>query len=160
MKRLLVIAAGLCAVLLLSAGAYFTDRVEVPESMIRAASVDISAEPTRAALSIDGLAPGLTATRTVNVLNEGDLPVDVVMTCAKKAGITAFWNSLTCRVSCDGGVLYDGLLAEMRTEPMPMQACSTAPVRFAVSMPATATNDMAGDYVKVSVYFDAEQAHP
>lgn len=161
MKRaLLTCVAALAAMLLLSAGAYFTDRAEMPDNLIESGTVEVSTEPTSAGLSIGTLAPGCTTTRTVNVLNEGDLPVNVVLSCAKKAGITDFFNALTCRVSTDSGVIYDGPMGGMVTAATPMAANSSMPVRFAVSMPATATNDLAGDYAKVSVYVDAEQSHP
>lgn len=151
----------LVALLLLSvgAGAYFTGQAQVPENLIRAGEVAVSAEPTAAALSIDALAPGSTVMRPLTVANDGNLPVNVTVTAAKKAGITDFYNALTCRVTCDGQLLYDGSLAALRTSALPLAAGRRAEVRFAVGLPAEAGNDLAGDYCKITVYVDAEQAH-
>ncbi|MDI6712723.1 MAG: TasA family protein [Anaerosomatales bacterium] len=162
MKRTIVMAA--CAVLaglacLGGAGAFFTSRAEVPDNVIRAGTVAVSTEPTSAALTIDALAPGGMCERTVAVANTGTLPSTVVVTCAKKAGITDFYNALTCDVSVDGVPVYTGPLAELRTVPFEIAPGARARMTFAVGLPATAGNDLAGDYVKLSLYFDAEQVH-
>jgi predicted ribosomally synthesized peptide with SipW-like signal peptide len=159
MKRLLVTAAILTAVL--SAGgarAYFTAQTEVKDNVITAGTVAVSVEPTEAALSIAPIAPGETVIRTVEVKNTGVLAFDAVTTVAKKAGYTDLWNALTCSVTADGGVLYEGPLAAMRTRPLRVAAGSTAQVTYAISLPATAGNDLQGDYIRASLYVDAEQA--
>jgi hypothetical protein len=160
MKRILYSLVG--AVLALTvgfAGAYFTARVEVADSMIRGGTVQISAEPTSAALSIESLAPGTTATKPLTVRNDGNLPVNVVVTAAKKAGITDFYDALTCRVTSDGALLYEGPMSTLKSVPLGLPVGGSAPLQFAVSLPETAGNDLAADYAKVSVYIDAEQAH-
>ncbi|MCX8007428.1 MAG: CalY family protein [Coriobacteriia bacterium] len=151
-----LLAAGAC---LAGAGAFFTGRAEVPENVIRAGTVAVSTEPTSAALSIDALAPGATCERTVSVLNSGTLPSTVVVTCAKKAGITDFYNALTCTVAADGVPVYSGPLAQLRTTPFEVAPGARARMAFTVGLPAAAGNDLAGDYVKLSLYFDAEQVH-
>ena len=158
-KIVLVIAALAAALMFGAAGAYFTGQAQVPENVIRAGAVAISTEPTSSALMIDALAPGTTATKTVNVVNSGDLPVNAIVTVAKKAGITEFYDALTCRVSADGVALYDGPLASMRTEPLALAAGSRAQIQFAVSIPAASGNELASDYAKLTIYIDAEQAH-
>lgn len=161
MKRILyllacVVMAGAVGV----AGAYFTARVEVADSVIRAGTVAVSAEPTSAALAVDSLAPGTTQTRPLTVVNSGSLPVTVIVTAAKKAGITAFYDALTCRATTtEGDLLYEGPLSGLRTTPLPLAAGSRAQLQFAVGLPDTIGNDSAGDYAKVSLYVDAEQAH-
>ncbi|MCL4079255.1 CalY family protein [Coriobacteriia bacterium Es71-Z0120] len=162
MKRRIVVAA--CAVALGfaclgGAGAFFTGRAEVPENVIRAGAVAVSAEPTSAALSIDALAPGGSCERVVTVANTGSLPSTVVVTGAKKAGITDFYNALTCEVTADGVPVYSGPLAELRTVPFEIAPGARARMTFAVGLPASAGNDLAGDYVKLTLYFDAEQVH-
>lgn len=145
------------AVVVGTAGAYFTGQVQVPENVIRAGSVAMSAEPTSAALSIDALAPGATRTRYLTVLNDGSLPVSVVVTGAKKAGYTAFYEALSCRVTWDAQVLYEGPMSAMRTSPVRLAPGSRARLTVAVSLPETAGNDLMGDYVKLTLYANAEQ---
>ncbi|MBN1193476.1 MAG: hypothetical protein JXA36_07295 [Coriobacteriia bacterium] len=158
MKRLLVYAALVAA--LVSAGgarAYFTAQTEMKDSVITAGSVAVSVEPTSAALTIDALAPGETVSRTLEVRNTGTLGFDAITTAAKKAGITDFWNALQCRASCEGVELYNGPLSTMRTAPVRVPTGGTARVTYAISLPPDAGNDLQGDYVKASVYIDAEQ---
>lgn len=160
MKRVLVYAAILAAILSFGgARAYFTAQTEVKDSVITAGTVAISTEPTSAPLTIDALAPGETVSRTIDVMNSGTLAVDVITTAAKKAGITDFWNTLQCRATCDGVELYSGPLAAMRTVPVHLGAGGTARVTYAVTLPADADNDLQGDYVRASIYLDAEQSH-
>lgn len=158
MKRVLLYAAVLAAVLSVGgARAYFTAQTEVKDSVITAGTVEISTEPTSAPLTIDALAPGATVSRTLEVRNTGSLDVEAITTAAKKAGITDFWNALQCRVTCGGVELYVGPLASMRTTPVRIAAGGSAVLTYAVSLPAEAGNDLQGDYVKASVYIDAEQ---
>lgn len=160
MRRILVYAAVVAAVLSVGgARAYFTAQTEVKDSIITAGTVEISTEPTSAPLTIDALAPGETISRTLEVRNTGSLGVDAITTAAKKAGITDFWNALQCRVSCGGTELYAGPLATMRTSPVRIGAGGSAVLTYAISLPADAGNDLQGDYVKASVYIDAEQTH-
>ncbi len=160
MKRILMLL--LCAGLAMGAGvagAFFTARTEVPDSVIHAGTVGISAEPTSAALAIDALAPGMTVNKPLTVLNDGNLPVTVVVTGAKKAGITDFYNALTCRATCDGTVLYEGPISALRTSPLALAPGARTQLQFGVGLPAEAGNDLVGDYVKFSLYVDAEQQH-
>lgn len=157
-----VLATAIGALLALSigaAGAYFTAQVQVPDSVIRGGVVEVSAEPTSAPLSIDALAPGATATRPMTVLNSGTLSEDIVVSASKKAGITEFYEALTCRVTCSGVELYSGPLATMRTAPLRLAPGARGELRFEVGLPADAGNTLADDYVKLSLYVDAEQAH-
>jgi hypothetical protein len=157
-----VLQAGVGALVALSigaAGAYFTAQVQVPDSVVRAGQVAVSTEPTSAPLSIDSLAPGAIAVRPLSVLNDGTLPTDITVTAAKKAGITDFYNALTCRVTCGGLELYNGTLSAMRTTPLRLAPGARGELRFEVGLPADAGNDLAEDYTKLSLYVDAEQAH-
>lgn len=158
-KTLYALSGALIALSIGAAGAYFTAQVQIPESIIRAGSVAISAEPTSSPLSIAALAPGTEVSRSLTVVNDGTMPVEAVISSSKKAGITAFWEALTCRATCDGKVLYDGPLSSMKTAPLAMGTQGRKEVRFLVGLPASAGNDLSKDYVKVSLYVDAEQAH-
>ncbi len=158
-KILYAMLGALAAVSIGAAGAYFTTQVQVPDSIIRAGHVAISTEPTSAPLSLDTLAPGTTSIRSLSVQNTGSLPVDIIVTAAKKAGITDFYNALTCRVSTGEAQLYDGPLSAMQTTPIRLNAGTRGDLRFEVGLPATAGNDLANDYAKVSLYIDAEQSH-
>lgn len=158
MKRLVFVALVLTGGLMVgAAGAYFTAQAQVPDNVIKAGSLSVSTEPTSAAISIDSLAPGAVAVRPVSVVNDGVLPERFVVTAAKKAGITEFYDALTCRVTSDGTVLYDGALSALRTVPVMLAPASRAQLDFAVGLPATAGNELAGDYAKLTLYVDAEQ---
>lgn len=160
LRKILATATG--AVLAMSLGAaaaYFTAQVQVPDSVIKAGAVAVSTEPTVAPLSIDALAPGVSVTRPLAVVNSGSLPCDIVVTSSKKAGITEFYESLECTVSCAGTQLYAGSLQALRTQALRMSPGARCDLRFDVGMPASVTNSLAEDYAKLSLYIDAEQAH-
>lgn len=160
LKRILIAVTGAVAALSIgAAGAYFTAQIQVPDSVIRGGSVEVSAEPTSAPLAIESLAPGETVSRTLTVVNDGTLAADVIVTPAKKAGITAFYEALTCRVTCGGAQLYDGPLSTMKTTAVRLAADARGEMRFDVGLPADAGNELADDYAKVTLYVDAEQAH-
>ncbi len=160
MRRILYLLVGACLALGVGlAGAYFTSRAEVPDSTIRAGSVKVSAEPTSAALSIDALAPGVAVARPLVVVNDGNLPVNVVVTAAKKSGITDFYNALTCTATIDGAPLYEGPLSALRTAPLAIPSGGRAQLQFAVGLPESVGNDLASGYAKLSLYVDAEQVH-
>jgi predicted ribosomally synthesized peptide with SipW-like signal peptide len=160
MKRLLVYVAVATALLSIGgASAYFTAQTEVKDSVITAGTLGVSAEPTSAALSIGSIAPGETVVRILTVNNTGSLSFDAVTTAAKKAGYTDLWNALTCTVTSNGVLLYEGPLATLRTEPLRVGPGQEALLSYAVSLPAEAGNDLQGDYVKLSVYVNAEQSH-
>ena len=92
-------------------------------------------------------------------MNDGSLPVDVVVTPSKKAGITAFYESLTCTVTSGNVPLYAGPFSQMKTQALRMSPGARGDMRFEVGLPPDAGNDLSEDYVKVSLYVDAEQAH-
>jgi predicted ribosomally synthesized peptide with SipW-like signal peptide len=159
MKRVLIVAGMVAAVL--SAGgarAYFTAQTEIKDNVITAGTVAVAVEPAEAALSVGPVAPGEAVTRTVEVKNTGVLAFDAVTTVAKKAGYTDLWNTLTCRVTCAGVQLYDGPLAALRSKPLRVAPGQAAQIEYAIGLPATAGNDLQGDYVRASLYVDAEQA--
>ncbi len=159
-RKVVLFVIGCYAVLTLgAAGAYFTSQSQTAENVVRAGTVAISTEPTASAINIDALAPGATITQPMTVVNNGNLPVSVVVTAAKKAGITVFYEALTCRVIADGAALYDGPLSALRTAPLNMSPGSRAQFQFAVGLPATAGNELAGDYAKLTLYVDAEQVN-
>ena len=158
MKRLLTYAALIATMLSIGgARAYFTAQTEVKDNIITAGSMSMSVEPTSAALSIEGLAPGETVSKTIEVRNTGTLDCEAVTSAAKKAGITDLWTTLQCRAVCDGVELYNGPLSALKTGPVRIDAGGSTRITYSVGLPATAGNDLQGDYVKASVYVDAEQ---
>jgi len=160
MKKIVMFVVACYAVLTVgAAGAYFTSQSQTAENIIKAGSVAISTEPTSAALNIETMAPGATITQPMTVVNNGNLPVSVVVTAAKKAGITEFYEALTCRVIADGVAVYDGRLSALRTTPLQMSPGTRTQLQFAVGLPATAGNELAGDYAKLTLYVDAEQVN-
>jgi len=156
-KALFVTAALFAALSIGTAGAYFTAQAQVPENVIRAGTFAVSTEPTSSALSIDALAPGATVSKPLVVVNDGVLPAQCVITGAKKAGITEFWEALEVRATCEGTVLYQGSMAALRTSPLTLAPGTRKQVDFAVSLPTTAGNELLGDYAKLTLYVDAEQ---
>jgi hypothetical protein len=160
MKRFILLVLAICvAACAGSAGAYFTGRGEVAENMIRAGGVAVSCEPTSAAISIESVAPGTVTERTQTVMNAGSLPASFVVTGAKKAGITEFYNALTCQVAADGAVVYNGPLNALKTSPFELAPGARAKLTFGLGLPASAGNELTGDYVKMTFYVDAEQVH-
>jgi len=158
-KLLTTLTGALLALSLGAAGAYFTAQLQVPDSVIRGGTVAISSEPTSAPLSVDSLAPGTSAVRPMTVVNDGTLPADVIVTPSKKAGITEFYESLNCTVTCGGVELYGGPMSTMKTAPLRLAPGARGEMRFEVGLPAEAGNALASDYVRLSLYVDAEQAH-
>ena len=160
LKRVLFSIVGAVTALSIgAAGAYFTSQVRVSDSIIRAGAVAVSTVPTTAPLSIDALAPGETAVRPLAIVNDGSLPSDVVVTAKKVSGITDFFNALTVRVSCNDAELYNGLLSGLKSEPVRLDPGARGDLRFEIGLPAEASNTLASDYTKVSLYVDSEQAH-
>ena len=162
MKRILLALFGtVVAAAMLGAGmtgAYLTGQAQVADNIVKAGTVAVSTEPTTAALSVEALAPGSQAQRTLTVVNDGNLPVSVVCTASKKAGITALWEALTVRATDGtGAVLYDGPMSGLSTAPLRLEKGARTQIGFALALPATAGNDLAGDYTKFSVVVDAEQ---
>jgi hypothetical protein len=140
------------------AGAYFTAQTSVPENVISAGTVAVTATPDTGAISMENLAPGEPSSRVLTVTNTGSLPVDVSVTEAKRAGITEFYNALTCVVSSAGQPVYQGAMAGMQTAPVRLAPGQSAELEFAVTIPAEAPNTLKGDYVKLTLYVDAAQA--
>jgi len=158
-KLVTTLVGALLALSVGAAGAYFTAQVQVADSVIRGGSVAVSTEPTTAPLSIDALAPGTSAMRPMTIVNDGSLPADIVVTASKKAGITEFYEALTCRATCGGVELYNGPLSSMRTAAIRLAPGARSEIRYDVGLPADAGNALASDYAKLSLYVDAEQAH-
>jgi predicted ribosomally synthesized peptide with SipW-like signal peptide len=158
MKKVLFVMAALVAALAVgTAGAYFTAQAQVPENVIRAGTFAISTEPTSSAISIDALAPGVSVTKPLVVVNDGVLPAQFVITAAKKAGITEFYDALTVRVTSEGASLYEGTMAALRTTPLTVAPGARKQIDFSVALPTTAGNELSGDYAKLTLYVDAEQ---
>lgn len=160
MKRSIAFVAGVAVALCIgTAGAYFTGEAQVAENVIRAGNVSVSCEPTQSALSIDPLAPGVASARVMTVRNDGTLPQTVVVTGAKKLGITAFYEALQVTVTHEGVVVYRGALSAMRTLPVDVGVGKSEVFTFTVELPPDCDPDLAGDYVKLTLYVDAEQSH-
>lgn len=158
MKRAVLLA---CALALAGsvgfAAAYFTAQVSVPDNVIRAGTVAVTAAPVSEAISMENLAPGQGQSRVLTVTNTGSLPVDVSVTEARRAGITEFYQALRCAASSGGQALYDGALAGMATAPVRIAPGQSAEIEFAVLIPAEAENSLIGDYVRLTLYVNASQ---
>ncbi len=160
MNRVLALAAVVAVVLSVGgARAYFTAETEVRDNVITAGTVAVSVEPSAAALSMDPVAPGQTTTRTVSVTNTGLLPVDAVTTMEKKAGYVALWNVMGCRVVCEGTELYAGPASAMRTAAVRIDPGVTKVLEYGITLSPECDNDVQGDYVRTTLYVNAEQAY-
>ncbi|GAB4280565.1 MAG: hypothetical protein Kow0056_15130 [Coriobacteriia bacterium] len=162
MKRYLLVLLGAAALAacVTQAGAYFTARTSVADNVVTAGTVEVSAEPTSSALSVPLIAPGQTVSKTLTVRNDGNLDSSVVITAAKKAGYTDMYESLALRVVKGSESLYEGGLANLRTAPFVVAAGSATDLEFELSLPASADDSLQGDYVRFTLYVDAEQVHP
>ena len=158
-RALFTLGGALAALAVGAAGAYFTATVQAPDSMIRAGAVAISTLPTSAPLAIDALAPGTSASRPMSVVNDGSLGSDIIVTAKKVSGVTDFYNSLDCTVTCGETTLYAGPFSAMRTLPLRLAPGARGELRFEVGLPDDVGNTLASSYTKVSLYIDAEQAH-
>jgi len=159
-KRIIVLALGCLAMLSVgAAGAYFTAQAQVPENVIKAGSVAISTEATTAAISVDSLAPGCVATKTLTVTNDGALPSSVVVSAQKKAGYTDMYEALTCRVATADGEVYDGPMSALKTQAVRIDPGQHVEFQFGMGLPAATSNSLAGEYAKLTLYIDAEQVH-
>jgi hypothetical protein len=158
-KVLFSLVGALAALAVGAAGAYFTAQITVPDSMIRAGSVAISSLPTSSPLAIEALAPGVAAIRPMQVVNDGALACDIVVTAKKTSGITDFFNALECTVTCGDAPLYAGPFSALRTAPVRLAPGARGDLRFEVGLPSDASNALASGYTKVALYVDAEQAH-
>ncbi len=159
MKRIvLLICVALCASGIGFAGAYFTAQQSIPDNVIRAGTVAVAAAPASEAISMENLAPGTPQSRTLSATNTGSLPVAVSVTGAKSAGITAFYNVLECTVTAGGTAVYNGLLSELATTPVPLAPGESTELEFAVLIPPDAPNSLAADYVRLTLYVNAEQS--
>lgn len=160
MKKVIAFLAGsMLALCVVSAGAYFTGETQVAENIIRAGTVEVSCEPTESALSIDSLAPGAPQSKVLSVHNDGTLAQTVVVTGAKKMGITAFYEALEVTATHEGTTVYEGPLSALRTTPVEIGVGETQQFEFTVELPADCDPGLAGDYVKLTLYVDAEQTH-
>lgn len=159
-RKVLTVAIGaLVALSVGAAGAYFTEQLQVPDSVIHAGTVELSTEPTSAPLSIPVLAPGRTVSRVMRVANDGTLPSDVIITATKKAGITEFYEAIACHVTCNGSYVYDGPLSQLKTSKVRLDPGAVGEYRFDVRLASAAGDNLQGDYARVSLYVDAEQTH-
>jgi predicted ribosomally synthesized peptide with SipW-like signal peptide len=161
MNRFWSFVAGVALVACVSsASAYFTAQSQVPDNVIRTGTVAVASEPVTSAISAEGLAPGIPETRTLTVRNTGSLPSDVVVTGAKKMGITAFYDAMTVRVLHGDRVVYSGALNALKTAPVALDPGESAALRFEMMLPASAGNTLADTYVRMTLYVDAEQRLP
>ncbi len=159
MKRIvLLICVALCAGGIGFAGAYFTAQQSIPDNVIRAGTVAVAAAPASEAISMENLAPGTPQSRTLSVTNTGSLPVGVSVTGARRAGITAFYNVLECTVTAGGTAVYNGLLSELATTPVPLAPGESSDLEFSVLIPPGVANSLASDHVRLTLYVNAEQS--
>ncbi len=159
MKRFWLFVAGATLVACSSAAsAYFTAQTQIPDNVIRAGTVAVTSVPTTSAVTAEGVAPGVPVARMLTVRNTGSLPSDFVVTGARKAGTTAFYDALTVRVSHDDRLVYDGPLNKLKTAPIELEPQKSAVLIFEVTLPATAGNALANTYVRMTLYVDAEQS--
>ena len=117
-------------------------RSRCPTASFEAAPSRSRPSPRARRSSIDSLAPGTTAVRPMTVINDGTLAADVVVTPSKKAGITEFYEALTCKVTCGGRrALRRPAGSRCSTAPIRLAPGARGEMRFEVGLPADAGND-------------------
>lgn len=158
-KRIWLFVAGVVLVVCSSAAsAYFTAQTQIPDNVIRAGSVAVTSVPTTSALTAENIAPGVPFARMLTVRNTGSLSSNFVVTGAKKAGTTAFYDALLVRVSHENRLVYDGPLNKLKTAPIELGPGESAALIFEITLPETAGNALANTYVRMTLYVDAEQS--
>ena len=158
MKKLVLLVCVACLAASVGvAGAYFGVQRSVADNVVTAGKVSVVTDPTVSALVMDDLAPGTADVRWMTVTNDGSLPTDVIVTNARRAGITAFYNVLECTVTNGDTEIYSGLLSQMQTDPVALAPGESANLGFEIVIPAEANNSFAGDHTRFTLYFDAQQ---
>jgi len=158
MKKLWVCLSGAALVVCVGfASAYFNAQISVPENVIQAGSVSVASVPASSAVSAENIAPGALVSRQFTVRNTGTLPSNVVVTGARRSGITAFYDALLVRVSDGTRVIYEGKLNALRTTPVKIAAGDSANLVFDMTLPADAPDSMMGDHVNLTLHINAEQ---
>jgi len=158
MKRLWLLAIGVALVICVSvASAYFTARIQVQDNVIRAGAVSIASLPATSAISAEGVAPGVSTIRQLQIDNTGSLPVEIVVTGSRRSGITALYDALLVRVHHGERLVYDGNLNALRTIPVELGIGGTATLDFAITLPPGSPNSLMGDHANVTLNIDAEQ---
>jgi hypothetical protein len=56
-------------------------------------------------------------------------------------------------------VLYEGPLCALRTDSVQIAPAVSADLSMSVALPETVDDGLAGDYVRFTIYVDAEQVH-
>ena len=141
--------------------AYLNDSTTNAENIFRVGTVSVGLDPTSTAFDVPTLAPGGQVTETIGVKNDGSLPFAFTMSARKTAGFADVYDALTCTVtSVDAtSALYSGALAGLASAPSVVAPGSVKPLMVTVGLPASAGNDISGDYCKVSFDVAAEQQH-
>ena len=126
------------------------------EPKFESGSPAISA-PTAPALALPNVAPGAGAVRSLTVANSGDAAGTFALS-ARTTGTAGLAEQLQVRATVARKTVYRGPLAGFRTASLGTVAAGEAvTMKIAVSLPATATVDLAGASVSTTLAWTATQ---
>ena len=143
--------------------ASFTATTTNPGNSFATATLSMSNDKSAAGslVSLTGLVPGDTATRTVTITNAGNAPFSYA-TAVSATAATALWtdtvNGLQVSVSRGASTLYTGSLAGLSIAASPTVAVAgTDTLTFVFSLPTTAGNTFQGLTQDFTVTYTATQ---
>jgi predicted ribosomally synthesized peptide with SipW-like signal peptide len=141
--------------------AYFTDSAANNSNAFEAGTLDIGLDPAAATFSVPLMAPGDAIDGNLTVQNSGSLPFFFTIAAAKASGDDNFFNALKLQITntASGDVIYDGMLNSLNTNSA-LAAGANQPLKFTVSLPATAGNELQGKTCNVAFTFVATQTAP
>ena len=180
----LFVVTGLLATLGLLASAFFTSTVTVSNNTFTTGTLNLTASPTTAALTIGNMAPGDTVTAPITLTNAGSLNLYYAMTSnstnpdskalAQQMTLAIKASVTTCTKSgfgLNGTVIYSGTLAnagfgdpdfDVVGWPLPgdrsLTAAATEVLCFQATLPASTGNTYQGATTTTTFTFDAVQA--
>jgi len=141
--------------------AYFTDSAANNNNAFQGGTLDIGLDPATATFNVPVMAPGDSIDGNVTVQNSGSLPFFYTVALAKSGGDDNFYDVLKLKITkaASGEAIYDGLLSSLNANSS-LAAGANEPLKFTVSLPTTAGNDLQGKTCTVEFTFTATQTAP
>lgn len=150
------------AQLITETGATFTDLQDNTDNALGTGTLDISTTPVSQVFSLTDLVPGDSATRTVSVVNNGN--VDFTYGIDATGTGTALWTDptygLELLITYGTTTYYNGLISELSTNTAPDLSLTTGAsqdLSFKVTLPLGADSSFEGLLETVTFTFEATQ---
>lgn len=158
--RSIFMIGAIATLTVIASGAIFTDSFELDENNFTSGTVDISASPEDAAISMVNMKPGDSVTGTITVNNPGSLDFTYDLSAKKDSGISDFYNVLTAKIEQGSDVLYEGPLKDLlslATGRRLLNSSMSEDLSVTVGLPLEVDSALNGKYTKVAFVFNAEQ---